>query len=203
MKNLILYNIIISLFFVVACNTDKPNIPIEEFRVPIVSKNINYFEPVYNYSSKISAVYWTNYLYEMYSYDKSDHYFYNTVLEIELNRYIFVVSDVQFDKPGFCKIGIRNINSIEKAFVICWVNIPLDSNLTRLSEYKIHFEEGINETTDTIYTTLSENSIKSLYPKFQGIYQYIQLDSISIDYHYKVQNSNFYNHIKFHDFHFK
>lgn len=56
---------------------------------------------------------------------------------------------------------------------------------------------GINKTTDTIWTNFSEESIKKLYPEFEGVYIFKKYDKVEIDYSYSTDDVEFFENIKF------
>lgn len=140
----------------------------------------------------------------MFSRDSYDHYFMKNDIEIEFVRSILVSIDslgkipYNWDsKPGCYLIGSRDIAGKQKSFVIFWINKPLSHS--GINGYK-PYDWEINETTDSIYSTLNYNTIKELYPRFKGSFKEVQIDTIIIDetipYTYKDYDE-FYNYIRF------
>ena len=67
-------------------------------------------------------------------------------------------------------------------------------------DYVPRYMWEINKTTDTITTNLSLNSIKLLYPEFEGVYIFKKYKEIIIDFNYSTFDSTFYQNIKFIDY---
>ncbi|MEI6090266.1 MAG: hypothetical protein WCR42_07440 [bacterium] len=188
--------------FLGACNqTEKTKkMPTLSFNSKVVEIN----KPVFYHNSAVYAVRKYNYCLKLsnfdmydgenifsYSWKKKYHYLQETDLEIVFTRERlskpFVV------KPENCLIGGKFINKNLRAFFICWQNKPI-----RLKkDERNYFEWEISEMTDSLFTNLSKEQIKELFPKFKGNYSYRKVDSIYIYYDDSMINCKFFNTIKF------
>lgn len=126
-------------------------------------------------------------------------------------------------KPENCFIGAKLINEQLKAYVILWQNKGfdpikstekkywsngfieyydkvLDSNLRVFSPVRGTYNWEISDITDTLISNMDLSMIKKLFPKFNGKYKQINIDTIFLDYQYPVETFEFYNSIKFNNF---
>lgn len=195
MKKIIL--IILTIFALVntSCEKDeKITIPESEFKIPIIEIDLSGDYKIGNFKARLSQPFWANYCYLMYSYDSMDHHYNNTFLEIEFYRLFFAS---QWYKPGFCRIGCNNNN---KSFVIIWFNKGVQKKSNNFGI--LSYSTDIDETTDTIYTTLKKKTVIESYPKFKGVYKYLNIDKIILDYYWSPKSYAFYNNIKIGNFKF-
>ena len=98
-----------------------------------------------------------------------------------------IILSVQTLKPDNRDIPYK------QAALINWINLPAYSD-----DFPCYMW-GINKSTDTLRTNLSLESIKMLYPEFNGVYVFRKYDSIVVDYQY-IKNINvFFRKIKFYE----
>jgi hypothetical protein len=174
-----------------------------EFKIPI--KINNEFAGPHSYSinfkSKLLRPYWNCYCNFMHIYDKSDHYFRNTTLEVEFQSYIYD-DEIEFYKPGFSIIGCKEINHELFGFALLWLNKKQNTvEYLKYSNSILQISNKIDSTTDTLFTSLNKSIINKIFPSFKGVYIKLNLDSISWN---KIDEDRYeyYNSIKFHDFKF-
>ena len=175
--------------------------------IPVIRKNSDVEELITRYNATISDPQRNTLDKFMYSYNSLDHYFSTTCFEIEFVNSGFTLHYVLQDQPPYHYIiGVKHIEDAkykrrvyEKAFLICWSNkFKEERNRIVTGAFdKRKTTNGIDENTDTIYTTLSFKTINNLYPEFDGVYRNLKLDSIVLDYQYHVNCGSFYEKIKF------
>jgi hypothetical protein len=129
-----------------------------------------------------------------YSNNKSSNIISSNDIEIE---YQVVEYDDKYNisPPRFITknvfIGISKTEKYYKGFVIIWQNNQfIDYGKTRESL-------NISENTDSIFTNLDYTKINQFFPDFNGIYHFVEIDTISVNVEFPINTNEFYHNIKF------
>ncbi len=175
------------------------------------SLNYPYFEIDKNYSSISSLIFYKHLLLR----NPKDYIMSDAVLLIEYPQgdykvrligninskktlqYIYKEDSLSQDAyNSYIKEKINSDNQFYMHY-IKWNNRGIGS----LSEVNEHFKTdtywGINQGTDSLWTNLSLNTIKQLYPKFKGVYIYRHVEIIELNYGLERRNKDFFKGIKF------
>ncbi len=201
------YILILCIFLVSSC-TRNNKLTIDDFTIPISIKNTSSKS---KYSKKSSVFIFNpklekNPIIFKHSYEKKLNKFSEVDLEIFYPLFLFENYNI---KRAFCLIGIKkyivsdahqSVTSGDEAFVIFWANNEYKLKGTIWTNSRYWFTNEIDETTYKLYTTLEEEDIKTKFPKFNGTYNKIEVDSIVIDYNYCISDYEFFNKIKINDF---
>jgi len=124
------------------------------------------------------------------------------IFNVQYQNYFKKALHIEFpkDKNAREKIMILSIQTLkpnnramlfDNGAYIKWINMPA------YSEDYFCYMWGINKSTDTITTNLSLESIKMLYPDFEGKYIFKKYDSIVVDYSFIDNFELFFKKIKF------
>lgn len=228
MKNIILACSLI--FFIAVISSCEKNdeliIRDENFKTIIIENSKNPLGLILDrrtdYLSKINN--WGFYDGEIifkYSWNEKNNKISGNDLEIIFSR--DRIGSLTLMKPENCLIGAKLINEQLKAYFILWQNKgfdpikttkrkywsngfveyydeDLDSNLKVFSPVRGTYNWEISDITDSLISNLDLSMIKKLFPKFNGKYIQIKIDTIFLDYQYPVETLEFYNSIKFSNF---
>ncbi|MCL5990629.1 MAG: hypothetical protein M1419_00820, partial [Bacteroidetes bacterium] len=132
-------------------------------------------------------------------------HFHNFLIQIEypLEKYarkkvvLFILKD-EYDQR-IHKSAYISWSSLQSNILILHPKKGLNLIFKNQGYYYPVYMWGINKTTDTIETNLSINSIKSLYPEFQGKYIFKKYSEIIVNYKYSTLDTSFFNNIQFID----
>jgi hypothetical protein len=189
----ILIFIVLIVLILISCSRDKRlSVSESEFNIPMISTNLLSLcdiTPLY-FKAEVRGSTWANHCIIMYSSDSIDQHYMNSSFEIQYFR--ILLPEV---KPAFIRI-VSNYD--DNGFVIIWINKFIKDELVPNGIYK--YSNEIDETTDTIYTSLKHSTIQKIYPKFKGCYKHLKIDKIVLDYYWYVESYDFYNTIKLGDF---
>lgn len=196
MKIIILMNII--LFLLISCKEESYDIE-SYYTVPINKiSRISRFGP-FDYSLEYFIEVYNNYIIFRRNIDKQKLELKGTNCEIQFQTNYWNGESI---KPGNIIIAE---NYSDYGYYIFWINEPVmktkfhfdsDSIFNKMETYS----NEIDETTDTLITSLEKDVINNLYPKFNGVYIHKIIDSITINYNYEITDvNNFYSSIKLHD----
>lgn len=204
-----MYLVILILLTLLACNKnqqafedfnrfDKPRkeISLKYFTVkctnlPSMNNEFSKWGDFFDYYGEYSTYPYKEY--RIYSYDKMNHLFSNTYLEIQFpHRYLF--KSIPNTLHCFIGNGYRDSGMVDSknCFYILWVN-----NIKRADSLKVHNTWEISSLTDTIISNIDENEIKQLYPEFKGKVVDGKINEIIIKDDYKTDNFWFYQEIEF------
>ncbi len=134
-----------------------------------------------------------------------NNHFHNFLIQIEypLEKYarkkvvLFILKD-EYDQR-IHKSAYISWSSLQSNILILHPKKGLNLIFKNQGYYYPVYMWGINKTTDTIETNLSINSIKSLYPEFQGKYIFKKYSEIIVNYKYSTLDTSFFNNIQFID----
>lgn len=197
---------IIQLLFLVSCNSEIQSnlegdkIPDKFYNVPIcLESEFGFGLYSINVDKRITRQSWSSPLIYKYAFDSTDKIFTNSDIEIMFPRYYFDRL-VKSYKPIFYIIGFKN-KPIRNGFVIIYLNrVKNIERVLKYSSQKMIMSNQIDETTDSVYSTLEMDEFRLFFPNFKGSFEKIILDSICIDYEYSPDDYQFYNSIKLFDF---
>ena len=214
--NIISIIVLMSIIFsFLSCNNNN-NLSDDSFTIPIFVNNPPTFyrdSPTFYKDSKMSSMLsieskpYEHPIEFRYSYEKKMNLFQD--VDIEVFFTLWSLSD-PITKQAYCLIGIRKDVELwnfqprsfgDKAFVIFWSNNeykPSDTMFTETSRY--YYTNDIDESTDSLFTTLDKDIIKDRFPKFKGHIKRISIDSIVIDYSFCISDVDFFSAIKIYDF---
>jgi hypothetical protein len=91
-------------------------------------------------------------------------------------------------------------DSINNCFYIKWSSKNVDDFIkpcSRRGLFSPTFMWGINKSTESITSNLDSETIKQLFPDFEGLYYLENFKEIIIDYKYNIENLDFYWNIEF------
>lgn len=198
--------IILIGLFIVSCVSEKENtnlikeINSESFSIPIeIINDSDYLGWNMNYYSKIKWQSWTCPLIHKFTKDSNDLLFVNTEYEIFFPRYYYD-SLINHFKPIFYIIGYKPKPEMRAFFIIYLNKVQNVEEFNKFSSQRVELSNQIDETTDSVFTSLSNRELRSLFPKFKGNYKQIKIDKIEIDFQYLPNDDQFYNSIKLIDF---
>ncbi|OGU57254.1 MAG: hypothetical protein A2X64_10870 [Ignavibacteria bacterium GWF2_33_9] len=147
------------------------------------------YQQIINYSNEFHFV---------HSFNKENHFAKTSYLEIRYLKDIPMANSEVI--PLFFLISIDKYNedliydNLETfSFVCCYVNRPND---IKENKYSLEISEKIDDTTVQLYTTLTSEQVKNLFPDFHGHYNKIDVHQVLIDYNYFVSDISFYKNVK-------